>query len=88
MTGSRLAKTTRPTYYDPPTDDIKLAHLPPVLFGSLSADTSSCSPDGSRSPSPDCANEYEWMSEDGKFYNIYTKAIANSHPFSNIFNTI
>lgn len=88
MAGSRLANAIRPTYHDPPPDDVELAHLSPALLGSLSATTSPCSPGESRPPSPDCSDEYEWMSEDGKFCNMYTKAIANSHPFSNIFNTI
>lgn len=59
MAGSRLAKATRPTYHDPPADDVELAHLPPALFGSLSASISPYSPGESRPPSSDCVVEYE-----------------------------
>jgi hypothetical protein len=88
MAGSRLVMATRPIYYDPPADDVDLARLPLALFGLLSADVSPCSSSGSRSPSPDGADEYGWVSKDDKFYNIYTKAIVNRHPFSNISNII
>ncbi|KAG1042702.1 hypothetical protein G6F55_008766 [Rhizopus delemar] len=87
MTGCRLASAIRPTYYDPPADDVNLAQLPRALFGSLSAVASPISCGGSRSPSPGGADDYGWMPKDGKFYNIYTKSIADRHPFSDISNT-
>lgn len=71
----------RPTFYNPPRDQVSLAVLPANLFGAATtAPVSSV-------PSPPChtdldPDEYGWAAMDnGQFYHIHTGITADRHPF-------
>lgn len=71
----------RPTFYEPPLDQILLAALPANLFGTVKTSSmpSASPPFRSADLEPD---EYGWViMDDGSFYHVHAGIIANRHPF-------
>ncbi|ORX42587.1 hypothetical protein DM01DRAFT_1411796 [Hesseltinella vesiculosa] len=83
---NHYAYATRPTFYNPPKDDPLAAKLPINLFGSPSLMAFSSAP-----PSPDTsvseADEYGWAKAGDKFFNIYSLATSDHHPFDGYHKT-
>lgn len=80
---------TRPTFYDPPRDQVSLAVLPAGLFGAANTTSTPPVPSSPRRTDlepdlePDLKpDEYGWVAMDnGSFYNVHTGITADRHPF-------
>ncbi|ORX48586.1 hypothetical protein DM01DRAFT_1291988 [Hesseltinella vesiculosa] len=89
--------STRPTYYDPPFDNPRNAKVPLDLFGTADAydhakhtsHADGSNPTTSSTISAELlrnADDFGWLKADKKYFNIYTKAYADRHPFSDVSN--
>lgn len=73
--------STRPTFYDPPRDQVSLAVLSAGLFGAANTTSTPSVPSSPRRTDVE-PNEYGWVAMDnGSFYNVHTGITADRHPF-------